>query len=100
MEITVKRTGGFGAPSTDESWGPVDTAQAGDVGQQLEGLVNQVGFFDLNAEYPPGGPDQFDYAVEVVDGDRQHTVSYAELNEDVPNEIKEITKLVIDQSGS
>lgn len=99
MEITVNKSGGALAPATDESWGPVDTEKAGDGGEQLASLVESVGFFGLPSSYPPAGPDRFSYTIEVVDGERQHTVSYSEDNDDVPSELQEIAELMSQQAG-
>lgn len=94
MQITVKRTGGVGAPATDATWGPIDTDQAGDLGSRLRQLVDALDFFNLK-DIPEGGvrDDQY-YTVEVVDGDRNHQVSYGAVgSHDVPAELKEIVRL-------
>jgi Emfourin len=98
MQITVFKSGGIGAPATDETWGPLDTGQAGEVGQQLEGLVASIGFFDLPSDYPPKGPDRFNYTVDVEDGDRQARVTYSEDSDQVPAGLAQITALVREES--
>jgi Emfourin len=94
MEVTVNKTGGIAAPATDEQWGPIDTTAAGDSGSRLEQLIGSVGFFELKSDYPPNGPDQFAYAIQVSDGDRKHSVSYSDDSDDVPPELRQITGLM------
>lgn len=100
MEITVTKSGGVLAPATDETWGPVDTVQAGDGGERLKGLVESVGFFELPSNYPTKGPDQFEYTIEVTDGGKSYSVSYSDDSDGVPSELKEIAGLMEQQSGN
>lgn len=98
MEITVVRSGGVAAPATDETWGPVETERAGEVGQELESLVASVGFFELPSSYPPKGADQCNYTIQVADGDRQVSVTYSDDSDQVPAELEQITALVREES--
>lgn len=100
MEITVKKSGGALSPATDETWGPVETKQAGDVGEQLEGLVKSADFFELPSDYPPQGPDRFSYKIAVTDGEKHHAVSYSEGSDGVPPDLKRITELMKQQAGA
>jgi hypothetical protein len=92
MKISSTRTGGIAAPATDKSWGPVETTELGDNGIKMEGLVESVGFFDLADSTV--GDDEFVITIEVVDGDRNHKVSYSEPGRDVPADLEKLQKLI------
>lgn len=77
MEISVLRTGGLAG--VNERLGPLDTgALEGDLGEQLERKVDEIGFFDFPERIPDDHRifDAFQYDVTVVDGDRRHSVTF------------------------
>lgn len=79
MRISVKRTGGFAGVT--EELASVDTASLNRASAlQLEQMVREARFFDLPAEIPGTtiGADLFRYEVTVTEGDRQHTVAFAD----------------------
>lgn len=101
MEVTVDRTGGLAG--VRERLGPVDTSQlnAGGLGAQIEAKVSEIGFFDLPEQLTGGehASDTFKYKVTVVDGDRNHSVSYDELSNEAERcGVKDLVKL-LDQAG-
>jgi len=79
MKVSVKRVGGF-AGLTEEV-ATVDTAQLdAAAAQQVEQIIQSVGFFDLPAAISGGtiGADLFQYEITVREGDRQHTVTFTD----------------------
>jgi hypothetical protein len=78
MEISVKRIGGFAGLT--EQVAAVHTAQLGAAAQQVEQMVQSIGFFDLPATISGGtiGADLFHYEITVSEGDRQHTVTFTD----------------------
>jgi|RhiMetdeSRZDD1v2_1073273.scaffolds.fasta_scaffold69582_5 Emfourin len=77
MKVSVKRVGGF-AGLTEEV-AAVDTAQLdAAAAQQVEQIIQSVGFFDLPAAIAGDtiGADLFQYEITVSEGDRQHTVTF------------------------
>ena len=79
MQVSVKRSGGF-AGLTEEV-AAVETAQLdAAAAQQVEQLIQSVGFFDLPATISGGtiGADLFRYEITVSEGDRQHTVTFTD----------------------
>ena len=69
MRISVKRSGGFAG--LDER-ATVDTTN----NRALEPLVRDARFFALPARLGAEGLDFVLYEVEVVDGERRHTVTF------------------------
>ena len=78
MEITFKKSGGLAG--VHERLGPVDTAQQGDAGGEIEAKVEQIGFFAMPERLPEEGPvyDGFGYGVTVADAERRHQVEYSD----------------------
>jgi hypothetical protein len=77
MKVSVKRVGGF-AGLTEEV-AAVDMAQLdAAAAQQVEQMIQSVGFFDLPATIAGGtiGADLYRYEITVSEGDRQHTVTF------------------------
>ncbi len=77
MNISVKRSGGFAGLTeniADLDTTQLDTARA----QQVEQLVQSLGFFNLPVTVSGGGigADLFHYEITVTQGDRQHTVAF------------------------
>ena len=92
MQVSVKRSGGF-AGLTEEV-AAVETAQLdAAAAQQVEQLIQSVGFFDLPATISGGtiGADLFHYEITVSEGDRQHTVTFTD---DESPEIAPLRRLV------
>jgi hypothetical protein len=92
MQVSVKRSGGF-AGLTEEV-AAVETAQLdAAAAQQVEQLIQSVGFFDLPATISGGtiGADLFRYEITVSEGDRQHTVTFTD---DESSEIAPLRRLV------
>lgn len=77
MQITITRTGGFGA---DEELAALDTDMLAPTrAREIEQLIDELDFFNLPEVLPGGaGSDPVRYEVTVADGERRHTVSYAE----------------------
>jgi hypothetical protein len=76
MKISVKQTGGFAG---EINLGAVDTAQLDTAeAQQVEQLVQNIGFFELPATIGGGkiGADLARYEITVTEGDRQHTIAF------------------------
>ncbi|MDQ3973128.1 MAG: hypothetical protein M3276_02105 [Actinomycetota bacterium] len=99
MEITVRRTGGFAGRSA--RLGPVDTpALDPRLGQQIEALVESMGFFDLPGQFPPGGgEDTFTYLATVMDGARTHQTSWDDLSERPP-QLDELLELILSSGAT
>jgi len=77
MDISVTRTGGFAGLT--KKVGTVNTTQLdAAAAQQVEQMVQSIGFFDLPAIVSGGalGADMFRYEITVTQGDRQHTVVF------------------------
>lgn len=98
MEITVRRTGGLAG--VNEQVGPVDTAEVdARLADQIETTLRDVDFFELPLAFPPtSGPDVFEFAATVVDGDRSHSTSWDDLS-DRPPELDELVELLL-RSGA
>jgi hypothetical protein len=92
MQVSVKRSGGF-AGLTEEV-AAVETAQLdAAAAQQVEQLIQSVGFFDMPATISGGtiGADLYRYEITVSEGDRQHTVTFTD---DESPEIAPLRRLV------
>ena len=78
MEITIEKSGGFAG--VRERLGPVDTAEQGDAGAEIETKVEQIGFFELPGRLPEDNQirDGFGYAMTVEADDRRHRVEYSD----------------------
>jgi hypothetical protein len=79
MKVSVKRSGGY-AGLTEEV-AAIETAQLdAAAAQQVEQIIQSVGFFDLPATISDGtiGADLFSYEITVSEGDRQHTVTFTD----------------------
>lgn len=82
MEITATRREGIGA--IVRTLGPVDTASLGSATQAIVAEVDAVQFFDLPAEFHGEGqhPDPVVTTLSIVDGSRQHSVTWADYAHD------------------
>jgi hypothetical protein len=81
MIISVTRSGGFAGLSDEIA--RVDTAKLdAKTTQQLEHMVEQVGFFDLPVAVSGGGvgADFYKYEITLRQGDRQHVVVVTDDN--------------------
>jgi hypothetical protein len=78
VEISVKRSGGFAGVTED--LGTTNTARlAPAVAHEVEEMVRSIDFFNLPATISGGiGADLFRYEITVKDGDREHTVTFAD----------------------
>ena len=76
MNISIKKSGGFAGITED--LGTIDTAKLGaGAARQVEQTVREIGFFDLPGTISGGvGADLFRYEITVMDGDREHTVTF------------------------
>lgn len=77
MRVKITRSGGFAG--IVETLGELDTAASDSpLARKVEESVAECRFFELPAEVESGevGADLFRYEITVVDGDRQHTVSF------------------------
>jgi hypothetical protein len=82
MQIRVSRSGGYAGLA--EELGALDTEGVDSArAEAIAGMVHDTGFFELPEALPSEdiGADQFQYAVTVIDGDREHTVSYSDSDE-------------------
>lgn len=76
MKVSVKRTGGYAGVSDSFD---VDTAQIdGAVGQQIEQMIQSIGFFSFPADATGVGADMMRYEITVDDGQRQHTIAFSD----------------------
>ncbi len=79
MNISLKRSGGFAG--LQENLANIDTAKLpASEAQRLEQSVQGLGFFDLPAAISAGGvgADFFRYEITVVQGERRHSVAFAD----------------------
>lgn len=77
MQITVTKTGGFAG--VHQQLGPVETSSLdAEVAEQVSRMIAESDFFNLAERLPTTGQvfDDFDYAVQVVDDHRHHTVKF------------------------
>lgn len=95
MHITFTRSGGFAGLTLHTS---VDTsALPPDEARPLEQAIREADFFALPASTPPGrGADQFQYAISVEAGGRQHSVALGES--DVPPTLKPLIGQLLDRA--
>lgn len=88
MQIQFERSGGFGglrlATTVETSTLPEEEAQA--VEQELQA----ANFFDLPAQIPSTGADQFQYLLTVRAGDSEHTVEVGESA--LPEELRPLVQ--------
>lgn len=80
MQATVWKTGGFAG--VRERLGPVDTDRVfGAVGSAIIRMVDEIRFFDLSGDGEPGQAfDDFHFSIHIVDGEREHQVSFDGLS--------------------
>jgi hypothetical protein len=77
MKVSVKRSGGFAGLT--EKIADLETTQLDKAaGQQVEQLVQSLGFFNLPATISGGGigADSFHYEITVIQSGRQHTIAF------------------------
>lgn len=83
MHVTVWKTGGIAGVC--ERLGPVDTDRvSGAVGSAIIRMVDEIEFFDLSGDGEPGPGQAFDdfhFSIHIVDGEREHQVSFDGLSE-------------------
>ena len=81
MRISVQESGGFAGLTSDVA--AVDTASLdASKAQQIEAAVRDTGFFSLPSNVGESlGFDKGTCRVTIVDGGRQHTVSYPKYDE-------------------
>ena len=81
MKIAVKRSGGYAGVREDVA--TIDTAKlTATAVEQLEQMLQGIGFFDLPAIVSPEtvGADMFYYEIAVTEDHRQHTVAFYDDN--------------------
>ena len=88
MTISVRRTGGIAG--VNEVLGPVEA------NDEIGGLVESIGFFDLPDRLPGGEDiaDAFQYAITVEDGYRSKTVSFTDTPDDTHRGVQQLIGLV------
>lgn len=77
MQITVIKTGGFAG--VREELGPVEGETIAEgLRAEIEGELRKVRFEEMPTEPPPHDrvADGFGYTIEVIDGDRSHSVEF------------------------
>ena len=76
MKVTVKRSGGYAGISDSFN---VDTEKIdGAARQQIEQMVQSIGFFSFPADAAGVGADLMRYEITVDDGHRQHTLAFSD----------------------
>jgi hypothetical protein len=77
--ISGKRSGGFAGVTED--LGTVNTEGLdGMAAKKLEQLVQTIDFFNLPPTISGVGMDLFRYEITVIEGERQHTVTFDDDN--------------------
>jgi hypothetical protein len=76
MKVSVKKSGGYAGVSENFS---VDTSQIdGQAAQQIENMIQSIGFFSFPADAAGVGSDLMRYEITVDDGQRQHTIAFSD----------------------
>lgn len=96
MNISVKRSGGFAGLTeniADLDTTQLDTATA----QQVEQLVQSLGFFNLPVTVSGGGigADFFHYEITITQDDRQHTVAFDDDDSPVTAPLRRLVETLI-----
>ncbi len=95
MQITLERGGGVAGAAHHKRLGPIDPdAQDADAKKQLEGLVDELDFFEMSDDFPRTGgmSDPTWHSVRVVKGDADRTVRW-DSNQQVPERLRQLRDL-------
>jgi emfourin len=99
MRIKFERSGGFAGLTITRDF-DLD-ALPGETGKMLSKMIDDANFFNLPAKLASrgAGADQFNYAITVTSGIKEHTVSFNEG--DMPDSLRplidELTQLARQQ---
>lgn len=96
MRVTLEQSGGFAGLMITRTIDTQDLSPS--ESQQLENLVNESNFFQLNSitELSPQ-PDRFGYTLSVEIDGRKHSIQLSETN--IPDKVRSLLEWVQSRSG-
>lgn len=96
MRVTLEQSGGFAGLMITRTIDTQDLSPS--ESQQLENLVNESNFFQLNSitELSPQ-PDRFGYTLSVEIDGRKHSIQLSETN--IPDKVRSLLEWVQSRSS-